>query len=396
MKATKKRIILINNHFGMGGIESAMVNMANELCEKYDVDLLVYNPVGPMKERLDGRVNVLKPCFALRAIGMSFKEALKTCNVFIILFKLLGSVWSQLFDNRFPIWLATKFQPKLSGYDLAVAYRQEVEKKHLMSGYVRVLNSCVQAEQKVAWLHYDATFFKNYQAFNRKYYREVDKIVGVSQAVAEAYKSVNPELADKMDYCYNFINTDMILSKSEEPQAVSYPKDSFVCFSACRLDECKAIERTIKAIAPTMHKHEDIFWYIGGDGPRRESIQSVIESEGLSDRIVLLGNLNNPYPYIKNANLFMLTSYHEAAPVVYMEAKCLGTPVFTTETLSSYEMLNDGKEDFICENSDTGIRRSFEALMSDRELLNQASQNINTQKFTNIQSLEKVSSLIEE
>ncbi|MBQ3499530.1 MAG: glycosyltransferase [Clostridia bacterium] len=395
MKDSRKRILLINSHFGMGGIESAMVNMANELCKYYDVDLLIYNPAGPMKERLDSRVNILKSCFALRAVGMSVGEAFRSRSLLIFLFRLFASVWAKLFDNRLPIWIATKLQSKLGEYDLAVAYRQEVDRHDIISGFVRVLNRCVKAKRKVAWIHYDATYFKGYHAFNYKYYSEVDKIIGVSKAVADAFAKMNPIISDKIDYCYNFIDSEMLAEKSNEPQGIAYPEGSFACFSACRLSKGKAIERTIKAIAPAMHKHKDIIWYIAGDGPQRESILSVIEAEGLSGRVVLLGNLANPYPYIKNADLFMLTSYHEAAPVVYMEAKCLGTSVFTTETLSSYEMLSDGAEDFVCENSDNGIQTRFEAIVNNRELLKQASQNINTKKFTNTQSLEKISEIIE-
>ncbi|MBQ8026988.1 MAG: hypothetical protein IJ261_02605, partial [Clostridia bacterium] len=103
MDSPKKKILLINNHFGVGGIETSLVNMANALCDNYDVDLLIYYPEGPIKERLDSRVNIVKSCFALRAMGMSMSQAFKSKNIFIILFKIFGSVWSKIIDNRFPI-----------------------------------------------------------------------------------------------------------------------------------------------------------------------------------------------------------------------------------------------------------------------------------------------------
>ncbi len=394
MNDSRKKILLINSHFGMGGIESALVSMANELCETHDVDLLIYNPEGPMKERLDPRVNIVKSSFALKAMAMSVKEAFNSHNPLIILFLLFGAVWSRIFDNRFPIWIATKLQKKLKGYDLAIAYRQEVHKSDLRSGFVRVLDRCVDARVKAAWIHFDAIFFEDYHAFNEKYYKRVDKIIGVSKAVMQAFEKMNPSLSDKMDYCYNFLDCEILAQKATEEQPIKYPDNSLKCFSACRLSKGKAIERTISAISPIMHEYKDIVWYIAGDGPQKKSIEESIKKANLQDRIILLGNQNNPYPYIKNSDLLMITSYHEAAPIVYMEAKVLGVPVFTTRTLSSDEMLNDGVEDFICENTQDGIERKFRELAEHRYLIKNAQKRLlEREKFDN-KSFQKISELM--
>ena len=393
MNDSKKRILIINSHFGIGGIETAMVNMANALCEEYDVDLFVFYPEGPMKERLDPRVNILKSNFALKALVISAKEAIKEKNPFVFIFNRLGAIWSHIFDNRLPIYLALKTFHKLGNYDLAISYRQENQKKELASGYVRFLDRCVIASKRVAWVHFDATAFPEMQNFNRKYYQKADKIIGVSAAVSTAFEKMNSQLACKMDYCYNIINYKEIYQKSLEEQKESYPKDKFICFSACRLSKGKGIERTISAIETVMKEQNDILWYIAGDGPQRQSILNIIKEKNLQDQIILLGQLNNPYPYIKNADLFLLTSYHEAAPVVYMEAKALKTPVFTTRTLSSEEML--GNMAFICENSEEGIHNAFDGLMKNRERISTVRNILNNNSVNNDVAFEKLKGFID-
>ena len=391
----KKRILIINSNFEIGGIETSMINMANALCEHYEIDLFIYNPEGPTKERLDPRVNVLSPCFAIKAMGMSLSKALKCGNPFIFLFKLLGSIWSKFFDNRLPIWLATKIQPKMKGYDLAIAYRQEVAKTDLSSGFVRVLDRCVEAAQKAAWIHYDATKFESYQTFNRKYYQKADKIVGVSKEVAEAFGQMNPTLADKLDFCYNFMNYDTIIEKSVDTQKIKYSEDKFVCFTACRLEAFqKRVVRAVKAIAPVLREYEDVIWYIAGDGPDRTNVESVIVQEGMQDKIILLGNQSNPYPYMRNSDLVMLLSYYEAAPMVYMEAKALHVPIFSTKVLSTDEMLKDKIEDFICENSEEGIRKAFSDLMANREKIEKAKESLKGYQMNNDASINKIRELI--
>ena len=144
-----------------------------------------------------------------------------------------------------------------------------------------------------------------------------------------------------------------------------------------------------------LEEHKDIKWYIAGDGPERSTIKSTIESYGLKDRIILLGNQSNPYPYIKKSDLFMLLSFHEAAPVVYNEAHALGIPVFSTRTISSDEMLDDGVNAFICENSEKGIREAFADLMTNREKIARAKENLKNYKMSNVSSIEKIREFIE-
>ncbi len=395
MNSSKKKILIINSYFEIGGIESALINMANELVNYYDVDLLIYNPKGPMKDRLDSRVNILKSSFALKAMGMSMSEALHSKNILIILFRIFCFLWSHLFDNRFPIFIATKLQKKLKGYDLAIAYRAETRKKMVLSGYARILDKCVESKTKVVWIHYDAEHYKEHYSFNVKYYEKLDKIIGVSKSVAEKFKTANPSLADKTDYCYHFMNYNDIENNSKKEQAVKYPEDKFICFSASRLSEEKGIIRAVSALSPILKEHSDVMWYIAGDGTERKNIEQLIKQEGLEERIVLLGNQSNPYPYMKNADLYLSLSYHEAAPVVYLEAKSLQVPVFSTETSSSYEMLKDGEEDFICENSEEGIKEKFGWLMNNRNLIENAKKNLSECTADNREALFKINELVE-
>ncbi len=390
MQKSKKRILLINSHFKIGGVETALINMANELSEKYDVDLFIYNPVGPMKNGLNGNVRIIPACKAVRTMGMTFRETVKTKSIFMILFRLFGSLWSRLFSNRFPIWIATKLQPELDGYDFAASFRQEAYKNVMDSGYTRILDRCVCAKCKAIWIHYDSLNFNNDIAFNVEYYKKADKIIGVSKSVEQAFKKVNPELASKTDYCYNFFDYDDIKRKSEENQETEYPENKFICFSACRMSKGKALTRGISAFAETFREHNDIMWYIAGDGPERKNIEEAIKAEGLEERIILLGNQVNPYPYMKNADLLMLISYFEAAPMVYNEAKALGVPVFSTETSSTREMIENGVEGFVCDNSEDGIRRVFADIMNNREKVKHVKENLKNYRASNEESFKKI------
>lgn len=390
-----KKILLINKSFAVGGIQSSMINMANELSRYYEVHLFLYNPSGVMKDRVNSSVKVLEPSWRFLCLGMTIKEVFRTKKTKFIAFRIFATVWSKLFDNRFPIAIAIKHQPKITGYDLAIAYHQEQRKKSVLSGFSRVVDRCVEAKKKVAWLHFDSNTLDLDSQYNNPFYQKMDKVVCVSKALMKNFTKAYPELRDKMDYCYNFMLYDVIKEKGLECQEIKYPANKFVCFSACRLTEEKAIVRGISALAEVLKAHDEVVWYIAGDGVERNNIEKAIASHGLKKQILLIGNQSNPYPYIRNANLVLNVSYHEAAPMVFFESKALGTPVFSTLTSSAMELLNDKIDSFVCENSEDGIRDQFAWLIENKQYVENAKRQLATYHANNEASISKIEKWIE-
>lgn len=389
-----KKILIINKSFETGGIQSSMVNMANALAGYCQVDLFLYYPQGPMKERLDSRVRILPTSWRFQAIGMTVKQAASTKDIRIISYRLFAALWTKLFSNELPISRAMAHQARMSGYDLVIAFHQEQRRRSVVSGFTRVADRLTDAKMKIAWIHFDSATLDLDSAYNEPFYRKMDKIVCVSRSLMESFQKANPSLADKVDYCYNFMDYSRILSQSELPQQWEYPADRFICFSACRLSKEKALPRAVKALAPVLRANPDVLWYIAGSGPERKAIERAIEEEELSDKIILLGNQPNPYPYMKNADLVMNVSYHEAAPMVFMEARALGKPVFATKTSSAMELLHDDVDAFVCENTGEGILSRFSELMADRGKVGRAGEAMVRQPASNQESLEKALSFL--
>ena len=391
-----KKIIIVNKSFVIGGIQTSMINMANALTKYYEVHLFVYNPMGPLKERLNSDIKVKEPSWVFKCLGMSLKEVLRTKHPQMIAFRLFAGVWAKLFNNNLPLKIAMRRQPKMTGYDLAIAFHQEQRKKTVVSGFARVVDLCIEAKKKIAWLHFDSDTIDLDSQYNNPFYQKMDKVVCVSKSLMENFAKNNPELSDKMDYCYNFILYDVLKEKSLAKQEIDYPSDRFVCFSACRLTEEKALTRGVSALSSVLKEHDEVVWYIAGDGPERNKIENAIKEHGLEQQIILIGNQSNPYPYIRNANLVLNVSYHEAAPMVFAESKALGTPVFATNTSSAMEILGDKENAFICENSEEGIRELFAWLMNNKQYVKNAKLQLENYQASNYESITKIKRWIEE
>ena len=119
------------------------------------------------------------------------------------------------------------------------------------------------------------------------------------------------------------------------------------------MSEEKGIERAIMALKNSNRK--DIRYYIVGDGSSKKNILKIIHESQLDSQVYLLGADANPYKYLKNADYLLLASYHEAAPMVFDEAKILGVPILTTETTSAYELVVKENSGIMCENSQQGL-----------------------------------------
>jgi len=98
-----------------------------------------------------------------------------------------------------------------------------------------------------------------------------------------------------------------------------------------RLHRQKNFRLLIDAFSLVQKEFADYKLIIYGDGELRNSLQKLIDSYSLTDRIILAGNTNEPYKKMQEAMLFVLSSDFEGMPNVLMEAMALGLPVISTD-----------------------------------------------------------------
>ena len=365
----KKRILFVDKSFTMGGIQTSLLNLLECVSDDYDIDLFMYYPEGPLKNRVPNNVTLLKPSWSVQALGMTLKQCLRYGSLKQKVFRVFATVWTKLFTNDLPISIAVWHQKFLGEYDVVVAYHHEVGIKTVTAGFIKVMLGCAKAKKSISWIHNDSASYqiKADEQNNEKWYKNVDQIVAVSEAVKKSFILVHPLLADKTTTLGNFLSAKTIVKKSNEIPKILFSGADFYCFSASRLVQIKGIERAIEAIADILKNNKRIKWYIAGDGPNRASIEKTIEDNGVKDYVVLMGQVSNPYPYMRVADMLMVTSYFEAAPMVYSEAKIIGTPVFSTMLSSTTEMLDDDNIAAVCDNSSEGIAQGFSIILHNIE-----------------------------
>lgn len=129
-------------------------------------------------------------------------------------------------------------------------------------------------------------------------------------------------------------NKSVILSNPLNPQFVGRKicvEREDLIVTAGRLDENKNHAMLIHAFARIAEEYPTVKLVIYGEGALRTELTKLVEDKGLSDRIILPGNVSDVAEHICKARIFTLTSNTEGMPNSIMEAMALGIPVIATD-----------------------------------------------------------------
>ncbi len=179
----------------------------------------------------------------------------------------------------------------------------------------------------------------------KNFYLKADHIIAVSKGVARDLSAYANIPLDKIDVIYNPIITSNLLEKVIEPLEHPWFKEGQppVILAAGRLSEQKDFSTLLKAFVIVKDKIHSRLLIIG-EGPERNKLESIIKEFGLEDDVSLPGFIHNPYPIMKKAAAFALSSRWEGLPTVLVEALYCGTPIVSTDCQSGpVEILQNGK-----------------------------------------------------
>jgi glycosyltransferase involved in cell wall biosynthesis len=346
-----KRILIVNNNLCIGGVQKALISLLWNIRSDVDVTLLLFHNGGELVQELPPDIKVITAESAYRYLGMpgSHAKGLKD--------KLGRSFYaavSRVFGRSCAVGLMGLGQKKLTGYDIAISYLHNGADKAFYGGCNEFVLKHVQAKKKIAFLHCDYSLCGAQTARNEAQYAKFDRIAACSGGCAAAFIAANPHLEDKVRVVYNCHRFKRIRELAAEV-AVQLPKDRLNVVTVARLGKEKGVERAVQAIADLGPMRDKLHYYIIGDGLLRSQIEALIEKEGLQGHVTLCGQLHNPYGYLQAADLLLIPSYSEAAPLVIGEAACLGTPVLSTKTSSAEELLTETGFGLVCENSVAGL-----------------------------------------
>ncbi len=341
----KKELLFIIPSLVGGGAERALINLLKKMdYSKYIIDVCLGVNKGEYRKEIPQEV---------RKVFYLFKNSLTEKIVVSLLHR----------DLHLSFVFKVLANKKMRGrYDVGISFLDS-------SWTDMLLFKEKEIKSKMAWVHSSYATNTNFYRFTQGHYRKnrieryhkMDKIIFVSQGAKNDFTSLFGE-TNRMEVVYNLISPTEVIRKSNEKTMM--PKEHFCFIAVGSLYPVKGYDRLIQAAK--MLK-EDGFRFtvcILGKGYLYDQLADMIRQLGLSDTVFLEGFKANPYPYIKNADVFMITSTSEALPTVLCEAMILGKPVIATDCCGCREIIDEGRYGLMVEQNGSSIYEAMKKMIT--------------------------------
>ena len=301
------KILVLHGHLSMGGEERVLLSVLRNLVElNYDVDLLI---TWNHKEN-----------------NLFENEIPKKVNYEFLFDSYNGK--NKLIKEIYRIKAKTTYLKKIEKkikngkYDIVIDYSSNLLKYDNFDIKIPVF----------AWIHFSLTFGEKLTLEKtkkyKKQYKKYSKIFAITRVMKEEFINKVGIDEKKVELVYNPIDLRLIEKKAEniEKKYENYLKQDYF-LQVSRLTQQKQPEHLVDIYYKLKQAGIKEKLYFIGDGEKKEIIKQKIKEYNLENDIILLGQIENPYPFFKNAKLFVHTAKYEGLPTVLLESLALGIPV---------------------------------------------------------------------
>ena len=395
----KKKLLFIGITMNPAGTEKSFLSFINCInFDEYEVDLLLAKKEGLFLELIPPQVNVrvveeYGDLFLLsgkNAASLLYNTFIKRhfASIFSIIPFFIKSILSpstkHISGNRFWIKFMQKYLPPLKEhYDAAIAYWGDRTMFYMLDK--------VSADKYITWLHFDYANPPRDDKTYLEYFSKCDYIVTVSSIVNDALVAKLPFIKDKCCVIENINNSKLIKDLSLENK--HFPDhDIFTgtrILSVGRMSYQKGHDMLIPVLARLKKEGYPIRWYIIGEGEMRDNLALQAMDNDIVDTLFLLEPTTNPYPYMRDCDIYAMPSRFEGKPISVEEAKILGCPIMITNYDSASEQLNGGKYGMIVPISAEGIYEGIKQLLDDKELRDRYTDTLMKTNFDNSDEVNK-------
>lgn len=357
----KKKILIRIGSLRHGGAEKVLINFLKNLPEdKYEIDLLINLYTGMYIKEVPSWVNLH---YLLKG------EMITTNKPHEIPVKIFRVLYQKMF-LWFP-WLLYRFVLKNKKYDV------EIGAIHGM--YREILSSPQVNSKKIIWIQNDIFNLKEYTPEVIKQFFKFDKILVISNKLKEEMQKVAEDTKQQQAVIqiFNPIDKNDTLRKANV-EIDDYPFSNTIptFITIGTVYPQKGYDRLLdvhKKLIDEGLKHQII---IIGDGFDFENIYTKLNDLNLMKTVKMLGFRDNPYPYLKKADFYIMSSRHEGFPTIIAEALILNKPIVSTDVSGIKDLLQDGKLGMITPNSEAGIYEGMKKMLTNLELADQYRKEI--------------------
>lgn len=395
----KKNLLFVIPSLSPGGGEKSLVNLLNHIdYNLYNVDLYLFKKTGIFINSVPKEVKILNSSdkFSAFSKGLFYSlfYLLKNKEFELIFHRLLFSINYRRIKNKnvaeqYTWKQLSKFIDVIEQeYDVAIGY---LEKSSL---YYTI--DKVKAHMKVGWVHTNYTNSGMKSNLDESYFNKLNSIITVSEECASSLTKEFPESKNKIRLVYNIVSPSFInfLSKECIQDLNNFKNDYINIVTVSRLSYEKGIDLALKSCAILIRKGYKIKWFIVGEGPERKLLEKLIKKFDIEEYFYLLGIKENPYPYLKKADIYVQPSRYEGKSIAIDEAKILHKPIIVTNFETAKDQINDKVNGVIVPMDERGIAEGIISLIKNEVFMKQLTSNLKEETHGNEKEVNKFYEII--
>ncbi|WNR43802.1 glycosyltransferase [Paenibacillus roseipurpureus] len=373
----KKKILFIMNNLNCGGAEKALISLLETLdYSQYEVDVYLLRHSGLFLSKLPPEVRLLPEPAEYRFFDMSMRKAVLHClrrgQFKIAILRLLaGSIYVSeknrvRCEQRVWKYLANSLKNIDTKYDIAVGY--------LEKNPIYFCIDKVQATKKIGFIHNDYDKLGMDPKLDQVYFNKLDYLVTVSEECGHILRERFPNLSDHIEVMHNIVSPSAIQKLAMEQ--VNLKDRDITIVSVGRLNVQKGFELAIESCQQLVQQGYPVKWYIIGEGEERERLEKLIEQHNLQETFILLGIKENPYPYIREADIYVQPSKFEGKSIAIDEAKILQKPIVVTNFTTAKDQIKNKFNGIIVAMTPAAVCEGIKEIIENEELRKQIVFNL--------------------
>lgn len=378
----KKKIAFVLDGAIVGGVETALMQMLQKIdTNRYEIHLFTNVKGNPCIGQIPECIKVVDlDDFDLRSnfFGALRKGKFRRAAQLLWCYFKLKRSKSEFERVKYS---QEAFTLSEEVFDCAVAYRASWESVLWTMDHVK-------ARKKVAWVH--GTIWG---ARDQKWIERADKLFCVSEDAKRYIEHICPDVVGRAEVFYNLLDGEKIIEKATEEVAL---EDGIILATVGRLSSEKGqdmIPQTVRYLLDAGHR---VKWYVVGDGALREKIERLSKELMVEDYVILTGTQSNPYPYMKNCDIYVQTSLAEGWGLTVQEAKVLHKPIVTTDLPVMREQIVHMKNGYITEGiSPEALFEGIKMLLDNPALCERFTEELKKETHDNSRELEKLYAFVE-
>jgi glycosyltransferase involved in cell wall biosynthesis len=394
----KKELLFVIDSLAIAGAEKSLVTLLSLLdLSKFNVDLMLFAHGNELEELIPEEINLLPPLGYTNFTKKKIKEhllnsiSIRECKMLVSRSKYSIKLRLNKYSNPQKarvFWECVSnvidSNPKI--YDVAISYAQGVPTFYVAEK--------VKAKKKLAWVNAIYRLNGKDKEFQKKYYDQYDKIVGVSETAKETLLETFPEYLNKMEVIYDINNSQFISGMADIGEAYEDCFDGIRILTIGRLAHQKGYDIALEACNKLKEQGINFKWYVLGKGPLEEEIRKYVAANDLENHFSLLGVKANPYPYIKQSDVYVQTSRFEGFGLAIAEARMLNIPVVTTNFEAVYNQMVHTKNGLVVNMDSGSVADGIIKLINNPKLKSEIIEYLKMEKKGNEGEIEKFYKLV--